>query len=127
MPASALTDPGFGCRDRLFLFNLGNAYTRLGMVKEADAAQRQALDLYRPVEHIDPSLIRLDQARCMVRQGDTAGACEHALRALTAVPAAHQGLVMHYGRGFLTELSTASRSLASARELHELLTAQVKI
>lgn len=122
MPDSALADPGSGCPERLFLFNLGNAYTRLGMVKEADPVQRRALGMYRPMEHLDPALIRLDQARCMARQGDPASGCEYALRMITVIPAAHQGLVMHYGRGFLAELPPASRNLTAVRELHELLT-----
>jgi hypothetical protein len=126
MPASSLADPALGYTERQFHWIVSNAYTRLGMTKEADAMQRQALDMYqptrrRPAEYLAPALIQLDQAQCMVKQGDIVSACEYALRTITSVPSEHQGLVKHYGRGFLAQLPDPNRHLTPARELRELL------
>lgn len=99
MPASALANAADGHTERLFYFTVGNAYTRLGMTKEANAMQREALHLYRANEYCDVALTRLDQARCMIRQGDVTSACEYAAQTITAVPAEHQGLVRHEPRG----------------------------
>lgn len=121
MPASALTDPGLGYTERQYHWTVSNAYTRLGMTDEADAVQQSALRLYEPTEYGDRALIQLDQARCLISQGDLASACQHAVRTITAVPAEHQGLVRRSGREFLDQLPPANRNHAAVHELREVL------
>ena len=93
------------------------------MTAEAEPMQRLALGMYQPTEYLDPALIHLDQSRCLARQGDVESACQQAIATITAVPAEHQGLVIHYGRSFLDELPGFVRATAAGRALQELLVA----
>jgi hypothetical protein len=70
MPSSALRDPALGFTERQFYFTSSNAYTHLGMTAEAEQMQRRAQALYQPNEHLDPALIELDRARCMLHERD---------------------------------------------------------
>ncbi len=63
-------DPSFGHTERQFLWHLGNAWTHLGRTEDAWQVQRRALDLYPPTEYLDPTLIRLDRAVCLARDGE---------------------------------------------------------
>lgn len=121
MPASALADPGLGYTERTYYLTVSNAYTRMGLTDEADAWQRSALRSHEPTEYQSRALIQLDQAHCMLNQGDITAACQHATQTITAVPPEYQGLIRQYGRKFLEQLPQASRSDTATRELRELL------
>lgn len=124
MPASALSDPALGYTERQFYFTVANAYTCLGMTSEAEAMQQQALSMYQPTAYLDPALIQLDQAHCLIRQGDGVSACQKAIATISAVPDEHKGLVTHYGRSFLGQLPHPVRANTFGQELAELLTTQ---
>jgi tetratricopeptide (TPR) repeat protein len=127
MSATALRDPALGYTERQFYFTVGNAYTHLGMSDEAGQMQAQALSMYHASEYLDPALIQLDQAQCLVNQGEADSASQKAIAAITAVPLEHRGLVTHYGSSFYDQLPMPARATASGRELKELLTTRAGI
>jgi tetratricopeptide (TPR) repeat protein len=125
LPASEVDNTALGFTERQFWFTVGNAYTNLGMSGEASDAQQRALALYQPTEYLDPALIRLDQATCLMRTKQADAACELATAAIAAAPEQHRsGLITHYGREFYNTLPTPARALPAARQLHEVLMAQ---
>ncbi|APA96716.1 hypothetical protein NS506_02654 [Nocardia seriolae] len=121
MPSSALRDPALGFTERQFYFTCGNAYTYLGLIGEAEQMQREALAQYSPDERLDPALIELDRARCMLAVRDIPSACAHAVTTIAAVPSAHRGLVLRYGRAFYKDLPKKAHKLPEAADLRELV------
>ncbi|GFH39471.1 hypothetical protein [Streptomyces pacificus] len=122
LTAEDLDDPSFGHTERQFLWHLGNAWTHLGRTEDAWQVQRRALDLYPPTEYLDPTLIRLDRAVCLARDGETEEAYRTAAQAVTSLPEEHRtGMVMKYATDFSR---TAGHSqLTAGREFAELLRA----
>ena len=79
LPASEVDNTALGFTERQFWFTVGNAYTILGLNNEAGDAQQRALALYRPTEYLDPALIALDQATCLIQSKQADAACELAV------------------------------------------------
>ncbi|AWK09586.1 hypothetical protein DDQ41_12385 [Streptomyces spongiicola] len=115
-------DPSFGHTERQFLWHLGNAWTHLGRSEDAWQVQRRALDLYPPTEYLDPTLIRLDRAVCLARDGEPEEAYRTAAQALTSLPDEHRtGMVMKYATDF--SRTAGHPQLPVGREFAELLRA----
>jgi hypothetical protein len=113
-----------GFTERQFWFTVGNAYTHLGLSAEANDAQTRALALYQPNEYLDPALIRLDQAACLVHDKQADAACELASTTIAGAPEQHRsGLITHYGRAFYNSLPVSARGLPAAQQLQEMLVA----
>jgi hypothetical protein len=122
LPAGEISNTALGFTERQFWFTTGNAFTNLRLGKEASEAQERALQLYPPTEYLDPALIRLDQAACLVHTDQADAGCELAITTISSAPDQHRfGLVTHYGRDFLGSLPPAARALAASKQLHELL------
>ena len=103
----------------------GHQVYRFLTCNEANAMQERALRLYRPTEHLDPALIRLDQATCLVFDDQADAGCELAASTLRNAAQLHRtGLLMHYGHEFYNGLSAAARRSSAAGELQALLMAQ---
>jgi hypothetical protein len=125
LPSSEVDNTALGFTERQFWFTVGNAYTSLGTQPEASDAQRRALALYQPTEYLDPALIRLDQARCLVQNNQADTACELAAATIAGAPEQHRsGLIVHCGREFYNALPAPVRALPAARQLHGVLMAQ---
>ncbi|MFD0274672.1 helix-turn-helix domain-containing protein [Kitasatospora sp. NPDC127111] len=72
-------------RRRLLLY-LSGAFTALGEVQEALRVQQEALALYPDRTGIDPALLRLEEAMCMVHQRSAEEACQLASSTYLEVP-----------------------------------------
>ncbi|WP_285778501.1 XRE family transcriptional regulator [Microtetraspora sp. NBRC 13810] len=70
MPPNDKEDSTFGYTERQLYFHQGDALVKLGQALEADIALTQALNRYQPSEWLDPMLIRFDQAKCKLLEGD---------------------------------------------------------
>ncbi|MFC4062524.1 XRE family transcriptional regulator [Planomonospora corallina] len=70
MTAEQKEDAAFGYTERQLYFHQGDALVRLGQAMEADLILEQALTKYGPSDWLDPTLIRLDRARCKLMEGD---------------------------------------------------------
>lgn len=124
LPSGEVDNTALGFTERQFWFTVGNAYTNLGLHAEAAEAQRHALALYQPTEYLDPALIRLDQATCLLHSSQADSACELAATTIASAPEQHRsGLIIHYGREFYDALPPPARALPAARQLHDVLTA----
>ncbi|MBG0824840.1 XRE family transcriptional regulator [Planomonospora sp. ID91781] len=85
MTADQKEDAAFGYTERQLYFHQGDALVRLGQAMEADLILEQALTKYGPSDWLDPTLIRLDRARCKLMEGDVE-------EALTIAQATIEGL-----------------------------------
>jgi hypothetical protein len=125
LSASAVDNTALGFTERQFWFTVGNAFTNLGRSREANDAQARALSLYQGNEYLDPALIRLDQATCLVRDQQGDAACELATATIAGAPEQHRsGLITHCGWMLYNGLPSSVRALPVARELHDVLVAQ---
>jgi tetratricopeptide (TPR) repeat protein len=125
LPDGEVSNTALGFTERQFWFTTGSAYTNLGLRTEAGQAQERALALYQPTEYLDPALIRLDQATCLLFAQQADAACELATITIADSPEQHRsGLITHYGREFYSRLPSAIRTTPGARQLQELLTVQ---
>jgi hypothetical protein len=126
LPAREVDNTALGFTERQFWFTVGSAYTNLGLSTEANDAQTRALALYQPNEYLDPALIRLDQATCLVRDKQADAGCELATATIAGSPDEHRpGLIIHYGRAFYSGLPGSARALPAARQLQDVLAAHV--
>jgi hypothetical protein len=114
-----------GFTERQLWFTAGTAYSHLGLTKEASVVQDRALGLYRTTEHLDPALIRLDQAAGLLRVGDAEQGCLTAVQVLRETSEQHRpGLVIHCARTIYQSLSPTDRCLAAAGDLREAVNVQ---
>lgn len=82
------TDPNvLGFYEHLLRFYQGNVFTFIGETRPAMAAQRRALELLPPGDDlVDPVLVLLDQATCLIHEGELAEGCRLTTQTLLAVP-----------------------------------------
>ncbi|AUY48398.1 XRE family transcriptional regulator [Streptomyces sp. CB01881] len=107
---------------RLFLY-LSGTCTYLGETGRARAAQQQALALYPDRTGIDPALLHLEQAVCLIKERSLAEACQLAGRTYLQVPEAHRTEILgSRARAVIDVLPTRLRSVRVVRELGEILT-----
>jgi tetratricopeptide (TPR) repeat protein len=83
--AHAVIASAFGYDEAQLRFHAGNAYTHLGDVEAAWAAQDRALTLYLQANYLDRALIGLDRADCLIRRGDVGQGCKQLSTVFTAL------------------------------------------
>ncbi|MGF1424933.1 hypothetical protein [Kitasatospora sp. LaBMicrA B282] len=107
---------------RLYLY-LSGAYTYLGETSRARAVQQQALPLYPDGGGgIDPALLRLEEAICLVRERNLTDACQLAGQTYLQVPQAHRTSILESRAQDVIEILPASlRSARAVRELGDIL------
>ncbi|MDH6579394.1 hypothetical protein [Kitasatospora sp. MAP5-34] len=106
---------------RLYLY-LSGAYTYLGETSRARAVQQQAFRLYPDRTGIDPALLHLEEAMCLVRERSLAEACQLAGRTYLEVQEAHRTTILGSRvQDVIDILPSSLRSSRAARELGEIL------
>ncbi|MFE0460208.1 hypothetical protein ACFW1A_13275 [Kitasatospora sp. NPDC058965] len=106
---------------RLYLY-LSGAYTYLGDTARARQVQAQALPLYPDRTGIDPALLRLEEAMCMVNDHSVAEACQLAGDTYLMVPQAHRTTILGArAHDVIDMLPPGTRSNRAVRELGEIL------
>ncbi|MFE4519477.1 hypothetical protein ACFRMQ_35475 [Kitasatospora sp. NPDC056783] len=105
---------------RLQLY-LSGAYTALGDTVQAGRAQQEALRLYPDHTGIDPALLHLEQAMCLVRQRSVSEACQLARATYLAVPADHRTRILGTRAADIIRITPKEVRPRAARELGELL------
>ncbi len=121
------TDPSgqdhiaFAFTEQRLLFYLSGTLTYLGESRRAAAVQQQALASYPPdAASIDPALIRLDQAICLVHDDAIVDACQLAAHALQDLPAEHRTpIVLTRARDLVLAVPPARRDLKAVRQFRE--------
>ncbi|WP_037935510.1 hypothetical protein [Streptosporangium roseum] len=85
MTAADQEDSTFGYTERQLYFHQGDALVRLGQAMEADLILEQALTKYGPTDWLDPTIIKLDRAKCKLLEGDLEEALTIARSALAGL------------------------------------------
>lgn len=96
MPEEERIGSAFGYSENQLRFHAGNAWTHLGQTARAAVEHEQALALYPDDDHTDLTLIRLDQAMCMVQDGRPAEAASHAIATMQELPREHRSALIVY-------------------------------
>jgi transcriptional regulator with XRE-family HTH domain len=103
-------------------FYRSNTLTEIGDTTDAYQAQATALGHYGPDAYLDPTLVRLDRAFCLVQDGEVDEASRFASRVLTELPAEHRSpIVIDRARQLTTAIPAARRNMPAVREFHEVL------
>ncbi|MEU4194884.1 hypothetical protein AB0E69_23500 [Kribbella sp. NPDC026611] len=122
LSGDALLASAFGYNEAQLAFHAGSAYTRLGDLPAAFAAQERALVLCAPGDYTDRAMTRLDRAACFVVDGDvTASAQEIAGTLLGLDDEQRRGIIDGRAREVIGEMSATQRQLPVVRELHDLV------
>ena len=99
-------------------FYRSNALSGIGATAEAYEAQALALAAYPEGAYLDPALVRLDQARCRLHDGETEEAASLAKRILIELPREHQSPIVLQGIQQLRRtIPVPQQSLAAVQEL----------
>lgn len=103
-------------------FFSSDALTRLGDTRAARDAQDSALATFGPTERLDPTLVHLDRAICMIRDGDVAGGVSYATGALLNLPGSYRPAIVTRRADAVAEaVPTRHRRLPAVRDLHDVL------
>ncbi|WP_113705258.1 hypothetical protein [Nonomuraea lactucae] len=86
LAGEALANSAFGYPTRQLAFHREAVLTLVDHLPHAQEAQREALALYPATEYVNPTLIRLDEAACVIRSGDRGSGYQKAIADLLAVP-----------------------------------------
>lgn len=107
----------FGYSESQLAFHSGNAWTHLRDTTRARAEQERALELYPASDHTDLALVQLDQAECMLVDGDPGGAAAHAAQTVASLPEEHRSALIIYRARDLAASVPDGRELRVLREV----------
>lgn len=105
-------------------FYRSHALTTLGENSAARRAQEDALAAFGPGERLDPTLVHMDRALCMVHEGDVGPAADYAIAVLQDLPSAYRpAIVLRRAHAVIEAVPTSRRVSARVKALHEMLAA----
>jgi tetratricopeptide (TPR) repeat protein len=105
-------------------FYRSNALSGIGETAEAYEAQTLALAAYPVGAYLDPALVRLDQARCHLHDGETEEAASLTNRILIELPSDHRSPIVLQGvQQFHRAIPGRQQSLAAVQELQATMVA----
>ncbi len=112
----------WGCPEQCLRFVQSWVTSHAGRLDEAAAAQDAALALYPASQFVDPALVELQRAMCIVAAGDPSEGARHTVRTLQALPQGFRdnALVRRTAAlslGVVPERARALPAVAEAREL----------
>lgn len=84
----------FGWSYQQMIFSEGRTLTTLGRTGDAIAAQDQALRGFPAGEFLDPTLVRLDRAQALIRDGDVTEGCRLGTHVLGNLPPEYRSLLI---------------------------------
>ncbi|WP_458088074.1 helix-turn-helix domain-containing protein [Streptomyces malaysiensis] len=112
----------FGYSEAQLAFHAGNACTHLGQTARARDEHERALELYPTDDHTDRALIQLDQALCLLADGQPAEAADQATRTIVALPVQHRSaLIMYRAEELTASVPRARQTLPEMRVLRKVL------
>jgi hypothetical protein len=103
-------------------FYRSHTLTTLGETAAAWTAQDDALAAFDPSERLDPALVHLDRALCLVQEGDVSNGAEYASRILQHLPEPYRPvIVIRRARAVADAIPAAHRRTGTVRALHDVL------
>ncbi|MDT0381452.1 helix-turn-helix transcriptional regulator [Streptomyces sp. DSM 42041] len=122
LPEQEQIGSAFGYSENQLRFHAGNAWTHLGDTARAAENHGQALALYPADDLTDRTLIRLDQAMCIVQDGDLAGAATTATAAIEELPREHRSaLIIYRAEQLADRVPRQAQTVPEVRVLRETL------
>jgi len=122
MDAQALAPSAFGYDEARLNFHAGNAYTHLRETTSALSAHEQALALYPKNEYLDPALVMLDRAECLIAGNDVPAATDWVTRALQGVGTEQRNsMIDNRARQVLSHVPAKAATLPAVRGLRGLI------
>jgi hypothetical protein len=119
------SDDAFRFPEKRYLFYLSGALSYIGNLEEVTDYQDRALRLYcesRDGFVIDPTLMSLDRAMCMVLTGDTGDGCRLAGKTITDLPGEHRTRIIWIrGRDIIRSVPSTERRLSAVNQLREVM------
>jgi len=121
-PTKSSTNTAYAFTPGQLHFYFANALTALGDTAMAHAAQDTALAIFDKDERLDPSLVHLDRALCLIQDGDVAGGVDYATQILLNLRADYRPAIV-YRRALAVAQAVPPdrRSLPTVRALHDVL------
>ncbi|MGY4954768.1 hypothetical protein [Streptomyces nigrescens] len=120
--AAERADTWFGHGERKHHVHLSHALTALGETGRARESQNWALSLSGAPTSMSSTLLRIDAAACLHRDGDTEQACRTAAGVLRALPPAYStGLTHERARDLLRSIPVQRHREPAVRELPAVL------
>lgn len=108
-------------------FTQSFVYSYLGHLKEADAAQTRALELYAPDFRRGPAQIKLQRALCMVKAGDANGGTAYAQQVMQALPTGdHVRTIIDLAHTVYRAVPEEGRGLVAVADFREYLATPTK-
>jgi len=113
----------FGYTERLLHFHTSNALTNIRQTKRAYEHQERASVLYASTgEHIDPALLAMDRALCLVHDREIDQACQHASQTLLDLSKEYRSnTVLTRARAVAEAIPDKYRNTRPVRDFHEVL------
>jgi hypothetical protein len=107
-------------------FYRSHALTTIGETGAAWVAQDDALAAFGSAERLDPTLVHLDRALCLVRDGDVVGGADYASGVLRTLSEPHRPvIVIRRARAVADAIPVACRSTPVVRALQDVLAISV--
>lgn len=101
---------------------MSHTLTTIGETRAAWQAQDAALGAFGPAERLDPTLVHLDRALCMVTNGDTVEGTEYARKVVLQLSLEYRPtIVLRRARAVTAALPVARQDIPAARALREIL------
>jgi transcriptional regulator with XRE-family HTH domain len=107
----------FGYGESQLAFHAGNAWTHLRETSRAREQHARALELYPATDHTDLALIQLDEAACILADGDPDGAASQVADTIVSLPEEHRSALIIYRARELADTVPAGRELRVLREV----------
>lgn len=103
-------------------FYASHAFTGIGETAAARRAQDAALAAFGPEEMLDPTLVHLDRALCMIQDGETDAGTRYATDVLLGLPDDYRpAIVVRRARAVAMAVPPRHRSMATVRTFHDAL------
>lgn len=103
-------------------FYASHALTSIGETRAAWEAQDAALAAFGPDEMLDPTLVHLDRAFCIVQDGDTVAGADYAAKVLLELPTEYRpSIVLRRATAIADAVPPRQRTLPAVRRFHDVL------
>lgn len=114
----------FGYSENQLAFHSSNAWTHLRETSRAREEQARAIALYPTTDHTDLALLQLDQAACLIADGDPGGAAACMADTIVSLPDEHRSALIIYRARELADTVPVGRELRVLREVLALPSAE---
>jgi transcriptional regulator with XRE-family HTH domain/tetratricopeptide (TPR) repeat protein len=122
LPDEDRAGTAFGYTERQLLFHEGDTLVTLGDWQGASRAFSQASRLYSPAEFLDPSLVALGQARCLLESDEPEQALRLSRDTLLSLAREHRSQIVVQGaRALGMAVAARHADLPAVREYREAL------